>query len=240
MPPRVVEPPTTIPLETLRPPANVEEADAESPVNVEKPPNVEPPANVEVPVFVMLRSPEERIFPPVIVRPADEARPADDIPPVNVEVAVEVAFMNPTVGEVEALNTPVDESYVRLPTAERDVEDTFWLKIFQSEERRNPSVELEEVEIANTPDWELYERGANAERDVEDTLLLNVVLSAVLNPSYPVSYEMARVPDVVTGEPEIVNPVGTEAATEVTEPVPAQSPEDVRKQPEVREIPPVE
>ena len=33
---------------------------------------------------------------------------------------------------------------------------------------------------------------------------------------YPESIERARVPAEVTGEPEIVNPVGTDMATEVT------------------------
>ena len=50
---------------------------------------------------------------------------------------------------------------------------------------------------------------------------------------------MARVPEVVIGEPVIVNPVGTVCETDVTDPlpVPAQTPDEVRKHPEVREIP---
>ena len=51
------------------------------------------------------------------------------------------------------------------------------------------------------------------------------------------SYEIARVPEVVIGEPEIVNPVGTVAETEVTEPVPAHVPVEVWKQPDDNAIP---
>ncbi len=152
IPPSPVVPEMTTPFEMLRPPANVEEADAESPVNVEKPPNVDPPANVLVPVLVMLRSPEDKIFPPVIVRPAELAKPPVEIPPTNVEVAVDVALTNPNPGEVEALITPLLKEIKYWP--ERLDVETFWLKVFQSVERRNPFVAVLEVEIANTPLFE--------------------------------------------------------------------------------------
>ena len=135
-----------------------------------------PEANVEVELEFVCK-----ILPPVIVRPAEEARPAEEIPPANVEVAVEVALTVPNPGEVEALITPLLKEIKYCP--ERLEVETFWLKVFQSVESKNPFVDALDVEIANTPLAELYERGANAERDVDDTLLLNIVLSAVWKPS---------------------------------------------------------
>ena len=45
---------------------------------------------MEVEALVRVSLPDERISPPVIVRPWDDARPAADIPPKKVEVAVEL------------------------------------------------------------------------------------------------------------------------------------------------------
>lgn len=44
--------------------------------------------------------------------------------------------------------------------------------------------------------------------------------AACVGITYPVSNATAKVPVVVTGEPLIVNPVGTDNATEVTVPTP--------------------
>jgi hypothetical protein len=47
-----------------------------------------------------------------------------------------------------------------------------------------------------------------------------LVEEAVKRPSYPAVYDSAKVPAVVTGEPETEKPVGADRATLVTEPVP--------------------
>lgn len=52
---------------------------------------------------------------------------------------------------------------------------------------------------------------------------------AVRKPSKPAAYEIARVPEVVIGEPVTVKPVGTEAATDVTDPPPVPAPIAVLK-----------
>ena len=134
---------------------------------------VSPPAGINSPLSVLVAVFVWRIFPPEIVRPDADERPPVEIPPTKVEVAVDVALTIPNPGEVEAEITPLLKDIKYCP--ERDDVDTFWLKMFQSVESRNPLVEALDVEIANTPLSELYDNGANAERDVEDTLLLNVV-----------------------------------------------------------------
>ena len=50
------------------------------------------------------------------------------------------------------------------------------------------------------------------------------MVEAVNGMLYPAVRETARVPEVVIGEPETVSPVGTESATEVTEPFPVPKP----------------
>ena len=129
---------------TLRVEANVDEAVALSPVKVENPPKVAPPVNVDVPVFVMLRTPLERIFPPVIVRPAEEARPAEDIPPANVEVAVE-----------EELRFPVKERSPATFTPDWNVEDPACIEVeeaWKRPEEINPLTNVEEAEAIKPPD----------------------------------------------------------------------------------------
>ena len=139
IPPNVVVPPITIPFDTLTPCANVEEADAESPVNVEKPAWVIPPANVDVPVLVMLRSPEERIFPPEIVRPALDARPPVEIPPAKVEVPGPTLI---TLANVEDAATKSEEEAFNCPLTSR-----FEEKVDEAVEE-SPPVSERRVEVA--------------------------------------------------------------------------------------------
>lgn len=108
--------------EMLSPLAKVEDADAESPVNVEKPPWVIPPANVEVAVLVMLRSPEERMLPPVIVRPAELASPAEEIPPAKVLVAVEEELSPPPSLRSPEIFTPLENVELAATIIELDAE----------------------------------------------------------------------------------------------------------------------
>lgn len=54
---------------------------------------VSPPVNVLVPELVTVRSPEERIFPPVRVSPFEERSPPEEIPFTNVEVPVPWTLM---------------------------------------------------------------------------------------------------------------------------------------------------
>src|SRR3989344_2469291 len=82
-----------------------------------------PPARVEVEVvLVTLRTPEDKISPPVIVRPWLEASPAAEIPPVKEDVAApmkvevpapEVILPAMIASPVETFNPPLETN----PTA---------------------------------------------------------------------------------------------------------------------------